>query len=353
MSYRLREDESTRDGLRRCTREELESAIHDLTERVQGDPVEGVHEARKSLKKLRSLLRLARGSMPASERRRENSALRDAGRRLSLARDADVKIQALEGIAERFAGQFPRTSVDAIRARLAQERQVARLELTASELPAAVAEELKAALSRVDGWRLRSGGWKAIGLGLRRGYGDGQKAYLTARKKPTVTNLHEWRKRAKDLWYHLRLLEQTAPHTVRAHAQDAHLLTELLGDDHDLAVLHESLLAGRGQVPVDTAPVLAAIEHRREALQEEAFFLGQRIYAESPQAFTKRIRAYWKSWLAQSRAAAAHVPAELAEATRTATIPAEQLERAPGDARHQPRPDSVEVEQPDATRAAV
>jgi CHAD domain-containing protein len=325
MPYRLSEAESTREGLRRCAREELESAINDLTERLGEDPVEAVHEARKSLKKERSLLRLARGSLPGSERRRENTALCDAGRRLSLARDADVKIQALEKLAERYAGQFPRTSVDAIRAQLERDRQVARLQLTASGVPAAVADDLRAVLSRVDRWGLRTGGWKAIEPGLRRAYRDGRKANVRARKKPTVTNLHDWRKRAKDLWYHLRLLEQTAPHTVRAHAEDAHVLTELLGDDHDLAVLRESLVTGSAEVPADTAPVVAAIDHRRETLQEEAFFMGQRIYAESPKAFTRRIGAYWKGWRAQSKAAAAHVPAELAEATRTATVP-EQAE---------------------------
>ncbi len=326
MPYRLLEDESTRGGLRRCAREQVESAIQELTERVHDDPVEAVHDARKSLKKERSLLRLVRGSMPPSERKRENAALREAGRRLSIARDADVMVEALNKIAERYAGQFPGTAVDAIRARLEHEREVAKLELMASGLPAAVAGDLQAVLLRVDQWQLRRGGWKAIGPGLRRGYRDGRKAAGVARKRPSDANLHEWRKRCKDLWYHLRLLEETAPHAVRAHAEDAHLLTELLGDDHDLAVLQESLRGSGGQVPVDTAAVLAAIGHRRGQLQEEAFFLARRVYAESPKAFTGRLRAYWKGWRAQSKAAAARVPAELAEATRAATTSADGAE---------------------------
>ncbi|MDQ6817847.1 MAG: CHAD domain-containing protein, partial [Actinomycetota bacterium] len=279
MAYRLGEAESTREGLRRCAREELESAILDLTERVNEDPVEALHDARKSLKKERSLLRLARNSLPASERRRENAALREAGRRLSFVRDADVMIEALDKIAERYAGQFPRTAVDAIRHRLEQDREAARLELKTSGAPAAVAEELRDMLARVDEWRLRTGGWKAIGAGLRRSYRDGRRAFARARKEPSVVSLHEWRKRCKDHWYHLRLLERIAPNTVAAHADDAHLLSELLGDDHDLAVLQESLVARAGEVPVDTAAVLAAIDHRRGQLQEEAFFLGQRVYA--------------------------------------------------------------------------
>lgn len=320
MAYRLGEAESTVEGVRRSAREELDSAIHDLTERVSEDPVEAVHDARKSLKKERSLLRMVRGSLPASQRRQENAALRDVARRLSIVRDADVMIEALEKIAERYVGQFPSSSVEAIRGPLEHDRELARLELMASGAPEAAAEDLKSALARVDGWRLRAGGWKAIGPGLKRGYRDGRDAFALARKKPTAENLHEWRKRCKDLWYHLRLLEEIAPHTVNAYAKDAHLLSDLLGDDHDLAVLRSSVEAMAKDVPVDSAAVLAAIDHRRGQLQEEAMFLGRRVYAERPQAFTRRMRKYWKAWRAQTKAAGARDPAELAQATRTASI---------------------------------
>jgi hypothetical protein len=49
--------------------------------------------------------------------------------------------------------------------------------------------------------------------------------------------LHEWRKRAKDLWYHHRLLKDAWPGPVKAFADEADQLGKLLGDDHDLATL--------------------------------------------------------------------------------------------------------------------
>ena len=52
---------------------------------------------------------------------------------------------------------------------------------------------------------LRRENWKALEPGLDRGYRRGRHAFERARTKPTVDNLHEWRKRAKDLWYALRL----------------------------------------------------------------------------------------------------------------------------------------------------
>ena len=58
-----------------------------------------------------------------------------------------------------------------------------------------------------------------------------------ARATPEPELLHAWRKRAKDLWYHQRLLAPAWPDVLGAQAEEAHALTELLGDDHDLAVL--------------------------------------------------------------------------------------------------------------------
>ena len=58
MSYRLE------DGIRRIVAEELDDAIAGL--RAGDDRDTAIHEARKSLKKARSALRLARTDLPAS-----------------------------------------------------------------------------------------------------------------------------------------------------------------------------------------------------------------------------------------------------------------------------------------------
>ena len=66
---------------------------------------------------------------------------------------------------------------------------------------------------------------------------------------------HDWRKRAKDVWYQLRLLQDTWPDVMKAMAGQASQLSDLLGDDHDLAVLSTKLEGD--QPPTDAAPVRA------------------------------------------------------------------------------------------------
>jgi len=211
MSYRLRADETVQHGLRRSVREQLDRAVHELTSDVNHDPVTAVHDARKALKRARSALRLGRGTLARGERRRKNDALRDAGRALSCARDAEVMLQAVDDLAERFAGQVPKTTFDAIRRHLEAERDPARARLLESGLTSQVAGELKAVRAQIDDWPLQRDGWKALEPGLLRSYGRGRTALATAREHPTNEKFHEWRKRAKDLWYHLRMLKPLRP----------------------------------------------------------------------------------------------------------------------------------------------
>ena len=126
--------------------------------------------------------------------------------------------------------------------------------------------------------------------------------------KADERDLHAWRKRVKDLWYHVRLLEPLSPGALHGYAGEAHHLSDLLGEDHDLAVLRETLLAD-GAVPADLDSVVTLIDHRREQLQAEALQVGARLYVEKPKAFRRRIRAYWKAWRAHP--AVAETPVHL------------------------------------------
>ena len=70
-------------------------------------------------------------------------------------------------------------------------------------------------------------------------------------------------------------------------------LLQLLGDDHDLAILRETLAAdplaygGHGVLK----NVFAVIDRGREQLERQAFALGQEIYKDPPKVFTSRIEA--------------------------------------------------------------
>src|SRR5918996_5347350 len=105
--FRLADGELVQEGIVRIADGQLEMAI----ERLEGDSDEdlgtAVHEARKSFKRLRTTVRLARDELGDEVYRRENAAFRDAGRRLAGARDSQVLLEALAAISERYPGEAP------------------------------------------------------------------------------------------------------------------------------------------------------------------------------------------------------------------------------------------------------
>ncbi len=72
------------------------------------------------------------------------------------------------------------------------------------------------------------------------------------------------------------------------------MLSEYLGDDHDLAVLTDLVdvdpAAFGGDAAASAATTLAASS--RATLQERAFGLGGQLYAEKPKGFRRRMRTY-------------------------------------------------------------
>jgi CHAD domain-containing protein len=110
-------------------------------------------------------------------------------------------------------------------------------------------------------------------------------------EEASVTNLHELRKRVKDLWYQLRLIREADRHMIGALADHAHDLSDHLGDDHDLALLREEAQRRRDAFssPADQRHLLQEIDQRRGELQFAAISLGERIYADKPKKFTARL----------------------------------------------------------------
>jgi CHAD domain-containing protein len=315
-SYGFERDESVREAFRRCAREQLDRALWELNHGVEADPAEAVHAARKAVKKERALLRIVHGSVRGSDHRRENDALRQAARSFSAARDAEALVEALDELSERFAGQLPEVTFTAVRDHLEQQSVAARAQLRDPSWTAGPIGELGGARERIDRLRLRRGGWNALEHGLLRTYRRGRKARSLARRAPTDEHLHQWRKRVKDLWYQLKLLAPVAGQTVGGQAKDAHRLADLIGDDHDLAVLHETLARSGGELAIDLGALLSLIDYRRDQLQRQARLVGDRVYAEPPRAFRRRVRGQWKAGRAEGRSARGHTPAEVANATR-------------------------------------
>jgi CHAD domain-containing protein len=126
--------------------------------------------------------------------------------------------------------------------------------------------------------------FKLIRPGLRFCYGRGRRAMSKAYQKQEETAFHEWRKRVKDLGYQMQILRELWPPVLKKLRTELDALGDLLGKEHDLIVLGETISKqADDQVRrEDLQGFLKLTKNRKLKLQAQARAAGQRLYAEKP-----------------------------------------------------------------------
>ncbi len=292
-SFRLKRKEEVGAGIVRIVRGRTANAIDALRDDAPEDHAEAIHTARKDMKKVRSVLRLVRDELGEDAYRTESERYREAGQALSGSRDVEVKVATLTALEEHCGSEMPSASAWGWRRLLERERQEAAAGGADTEAIAAAIEALRGGEEAAARWALE-GSWKLFGPGLQHGYKRGRKAMGRVAEDPDPELVHAWRKRTKDLWYHLRLVRRAWSAVLDPTVEQVHTLADLLGDHHDLTVLGEDLAAREGVG--SKAKMTALIERRQADLLDQALALGARLYAEKPKAFAARTHAYWSAW---------------------------------------------------------
>jgi CHAD domain-containing protein len=288
MPFRFKKKESVARAVRRLCCERLDDALETLEKTAR---FEAVHNVRKEIKKLRSILRLTRGEIGEKTYRKHTKALREAANLLTAFRDAQVKLSAFDDLSKHFKDKLPlRPKIkNALRDRCRAEER--KLSTAVAPLKAILCESKE----ELDNLKLKAKGWQAIGPGLKKVYGRGLAAFETISAEPSEENFHEWRKRVKDLWHQLNLLYPARPGKLRARTEKLEKLGNLLGDDHDLFMLREFVTKKFPRTHDLNAFELMIFARQRE-LRTAAVKLGRRFYREKPNRFCRRIGDYWRNW---------------------------------------------------------
>ncbi len=292
-AYRLRTDEHVPDGMRRIARGQLRDARDELSGAARHDLGTAVHEARKQLKRARTCVRLARDAIGDETYRHDNASLRDAGRRIAVQRDAQVRVDTLDALSERFEDELPPHTTGALRSRLVHERALAASSAARDDDAglAAARDAVDAALVRTPAWTFERDGFDALAPGLRRIYRRGRKRMRAARKDPSPDNLHELRKRVKDLRHATEIVRAANPKRLKHISRRAHKLGDTLGDGHDLSELRAYIEAHPGCFEDDASrqAVVSVIDRRSDALRAKALDRAERLFKRSPKRFVRRI----------------------------------------------------------------
>ncbi|HSD91989.1 MAG TPA: CHAD domain-containing protein [Methyloceanibacter sp.] len=293
MSYRLDSAVPMSEALRRVAFAELElahGALHAPPERHSG-----VHSARKCLKRLRSLLLLARPGMPEPAFATLTNRLAAIAKGLAAARDAAALIDAIDKL-EKETGPGPGLGpLQSLRAWLHKRRHAAEQNLEKS----AASDTMRGLLEvrpAFAGLAVYPDDFRSLAKGLRRCYRSTREAFSHAFAAEHDEDLHEWRKGVQHHWRQMQLLAPCWPSELSARAEAARSLSQLLGDDHDISLLIRlvstpTMMFG---TPDETAAFLKRCRRRHKALRKAASTQGERLFAERARPFAERIETYWQ-----------------------------------------------------------
>lgn len=291
MAYRFKLDESLAKGFRRIAREQISRALSELG--PSDVPPSGVHESRKTMKRLRALLRLVRPQIGDKAFKARNTGLRDASQLLTSQREHQVLSETIAKL-EAIHGEAGATILSSFKKAIEGSASAAQTSLAPE-----AAENLRALLEkegrRLEKLKLKGDGFQLLAPGLEQNYDKGRRALSKAYKSPSSDQFHDLRKTVQWHWRHMALLSRAWPEYFDVRIQAARELSQILGDDHDMAMLQiaaKSLSKSRGE---DFGPVIRLSCARQEELRADCFDRARRLYAEQPEDFVRRMETYWQT----------------------------------------------------------
>ena len=255
---------------------------------------ECIHQLRKRTKKIRALVRLLRSEDEAWYRR-ENDWFRDLAGEYAGPRDADVALDTCSGLLDEFRDQITPTAFEPILDALEHARAAAFENKDLSADHTALQLSLFKARQRVRDWPVKPIATDVLIDGFGKTYARGRSCLDAAQEDSSQAVWHQWRKRVKYHRYHWKLLQGIWPEIARAWRGELHRLSDLLGCDHDLNQLIDTLVTMDTESHQSRDLLIALARQRSDALRRAALPLGRRLFADDRRVVEGRLSAWLRA----------------------------------------------------------
>ena len=291
MGFRLKSGQSVSNEIRRIVLQQLDRATSELTSIGDPESDEAIHDARRRVKKIRAIIRLVRPVL--DKEHRADPALRQVSKLLAPVADGQGVIDTLNQMIKRYRRELPPKMAEAIRSDLVDRGR--RIDTQASK--EGVLEKaqmtLRAERQRVKKWKISADGFRAVAPGLKASVRRARGAMVDAWLHPTASHHHTWRRHVKNHWFHVRLLGARCGYRLQSYQRQLEALDGILGEYHNLVLLHEVLVSDSTLSRREVARCLRIVERYQRALRRNAQVLGMRIYDEKPRRFVRRVKRLW------------------------------------------------------------
>jgi len=238
-----------------------------------------VHDLRVNMKKCRAILKLLKASPNAGFYCRENSSLRYISALFSSSRENVVLKKTFRQLSKKYPDVFTDVFSDTVCAIAADVHKTKFVETTAAEVTSEARELLRRAWYRIGFVSLNDVTRDVLLDGLYDSFIRAERAFILARSTSFAEDLHEFRKRSKDLLYQVRFFSDYNP----GHFEEVHNnldeICSILGKCNDLSVAWNTIKVYRlhiGEKLADKAMNTIIIE--RSLLAEKVYPMAEKFF---------------------------------------------------------------------------
>jgi CHAD domain-containing protein len=299
--FSISNDESISGNIRRILLDQI-AYIRRHAGKKQKDIHRSIHEIRKSIKRIRAVLRMVRDEIGYSSYYRENVFYRDLSRKLSEIRNYEVLSDSIHNLQADLSNTIPAAAFKPLEMELNKQREEISGDLIRlTQLLKEISGEMDDAKERIHDFMMEHDDFRALEGGIIRIYRQGRRYLHDIREDPDPTRLHDMRKRMKYFWYQVDLLQPIFPGPMKAYARTLETITESLGVYHDLVVLQEFL--SETNIITDAVineTLLQACDAKKSMLLSRIWIMADTAYSEKPRALVDRLASYWKVYASTS-----------------------------------------------------
>jgi CHAD domain-containing protein len=223
----------------------LAGYIAESQELLKRSPVpddDAVHDIRVLMKKTRAVLLLVENQVTRDYCEKNIADAKEAGKLMAEWRESSVVRKTLRELRKDYPDLFKCLESNQILSGLIRKPE------PLPEIPAEISERLARIeeLLKNTGFRIRFEPMDKIDPqvllhDLEKSFTDVCRAYLVARNKPTMRQLHEFRKVAKYLMYQLYFFRPLNPSLIKKIEKELEIMTQLLGKLNDLSHLIQDI----------------------------------------------------------------------------------------------------------------
>ena len=290
MRFYLAKRESTHKSIKRIFVDLINENILLLS--LEGDNVDkSIHDARKNFKKLRAVLRLVRSDLSPHFYKTHNTHFRNLSRKIAGLRDSFIIIETLEKLLSENNRKLE--EYDSLISYLKNDYFETKNRILFEEnSPLSVISSLQFSLNEFENMPLISDGFDTLELGIENIYSKGKYFLNTTYSIPTSEVFHEWRKNVKYLWHLLQIIQPINYRRLKKLTKDFKILSDFIGDEHDLFELQNTLLAKN----IEDLQLIQMIKAKQFSLRADAWKLGEKLYSSSAKDFVIPLKNDYMKW---------------------------------------------------------